>query len=181
MTPEQAAIDRIKAVASAGGDTLDLGDLPLISLPDEIFELRTLRILILGAGRYDAARDALMTRKEKAPVQRPLINLTGLDRLTRLRHLDLSRLSHVTAIPEVNALTFLTSLNLQGCTSLSSLPELKNLTQNSRRSISTAARASNRCRNSAICLNSRGSACKTSRARPTFLDWSTSLSLRRLI
>jgi hypothetical protein len=68
MIPEQAqekVVDRIRAVASAGGDTLVLGDLPLTSLPDELFELKTLRILILGACRYDADQDALLIGKKK--------------------------------------------------------------------------------------------------------------------
>jgi internalin A len=132
MMPEQAqekAVDRIRAVASAGGDTLALGDLPLTSLPDELFELKTLRILILGACRYDADQDVLLIRKKSGSMHRPLTSLAGLERLTGLRHLDLSRLSNLTAIPEVSELKSLASLNLYGCTSLRSLPELQSLTQ----------------------------------------------------
>ena len=129
MKPEQAAIDRIEAVASSGGDTLDLGDLPLKCLPNELVALKTLRVLILGAGRYVADRGVAMLRKEGPRVERPLTNLAGLDRLTTLRHLDLSKLADVTAVPEVNALKSLESLNLSGCTNLSSLPELQKLPQ----------------------------------------------------
>lgn len=151
LTQEEARAEAVRRIAHArdtGAEVLDLGDLGLEALPEEIRELRDLRVLALGAQR-PVMKDGKWEWEEVRFRSSRLADVSALAALTSLTHLnmfqcyavsDLAPLAELTSLSTLDlyncmtsdvsplaALTGLTALNLGWCRDVSDVSPLSNL------------------------------------------------------
>ena len=131
MTPEEAHAEAVRRVAharAAGVKHLDLGDLPLVRLPDELTVLDQLEILVAGNNRLQVQADG--TSKWHFEGQRPyryLVDIGSLSALTQLHTIDLRYQTKLVDVRPLAALTGLHTLNL-GRTGVTDAAPLATLT-----------------------------------------------------
>jgi internalin A len=131
MTPEEAyqeARRRIAEVREKNLEALDLGDLGLATLPPEIGNLPSLRILALGKDRLNQEDGQW---KWEWVYERPdpiLSDMSVLSKLTNLTQLDLGQCTSLRDVSSLSKLTNLTQLDLSFCHSLSDVRDLSGLT-----------------------------------------------------
>ncbi|MGL4460594.1 MAG: COR domain-containing protein [Planctomycetia bacterium] len=148
--PHAEAVRRIRAAKEIGQWWLDLGDLPLVRVPDEIVELRDqLTVLALGMRllqvdgdeikwEWDASRFGMIADIEPLAglVALASLNLWGCDGLTTveplaglvaLASLNLSRCDGLTTVEPLAGLVALASLDLSYCSGLTTVEPLAGL------------------------------------------------------
>lgn len=128
MTPEAAHAEaqrRIEAAADSGRSWLDLGDLPLQTIPPDIARLSgTLKTLSLGVTRFDPDSGELVIELGRVPALRPLHDLAPLAGLRALRALDLSACWQLEDLRPLAGLDALQLLDLRWCKQLTDLTPL---------------------------------------------------------
>lgn len=130
------AVRRIRAAKACGQWWLDLGDLPIESVPEEIAELSDqLEVLALGKFRpviksYQLCGETALPTVISAGRHGKIRDLKPLRGLHKLNALDLSWCERLTTVEPLQGLHNLTILNLNGCSGLTMEPlqGLHNLT-----------------------------------------------------
>jgi internalin A len=136
MTPEQAyaeALRRIEATVESGQDFLDLGNLPLTSIPLEIGQLaRQLRQLDLSVCQQLTSIDSIASLTSLQSLDVSFCDqVTLFDPLTclaALQILDISNCWQISSLAPIAGLTSLQSLDISSCWKLTSLAPIASLT-----------------------------------------------------
>ncbi len=131
MTPDEAistARQRIADARRSRAEMLDLGDLPLETLPAELGNLHSLCVLALGTQKPTILSGVFEWNWDFSRQRSPLRDLSPLGGLTGLQALALSGCTSLSDLSPLAGLTGLQWLDLGVCDSLSDLSPLAGLT-----------------------------------------------------